>query len=399
MNIIFQPIKLATVAKNIRCIHTSSSEIALEINDDKNIIMEAVNIDKKSIYNYANLLSDYRVKLIADYYPYNRYNIDVENLTIILKQRLNEELFLTVFRNWQMCYKRKYCIDFLRDSISKIIIKSNQSSIIKNINDICLFEINPDDFLISVCRNIINYKNLHHLSFKESKEAFGIIDTILSKDISKTYYLCCSLNDYLECSDETLLRETTDYSDKDFILFAFNFLNCIKKENINNYISVVNKLIARIGVPYSDKFNKFFSVELNEKFPNAQKTYLNSYSYLTIDEVFQNGKRGVFWKRLALDYDVLYCKYFKHLHSIVMKFENYYIIEFRDDAKSGALYFFSENYYEKNVKKYLNPSYNENEFKSLLLNKHTNKENFFNRIEHRGDWESRIKIILKSLLK
>ena len=82
-----------------------------------------------------------------------------------------------------------------------------------------------------------------------------------------------------------------------------------------------------------------------------------------------------------------------------MKFGNYYIIEFRDDTKSGALYFFSDNYYEQNIKKYLNPWYNENEFKSLLFNKNTNKENFPNRIEHHGKWEIRAKIILESLLK
>ena len=108
--------------------------------------------------------------------------------------------------------------------------------------------------------------------------------------------------------------------------------------------------------------------------------------------MFMDNDRGWFWKNKVFEYDVVEYKLIPSSEAILMRFDNYVVIEFWEE---GPIYFFSYVFYQNKIKSFFEGNHKSlQEKKNILVHTFNNKENppvegFENRIIHHRNQDSR----------
>lgn len=408
------PLKLAETASKINQMLPNSDNNAKKIDekDIKKLIISAVNMNEKKIHLYANMLSDEDLDIIASYVSENVFNVNLNNLFDILRYKMNKHLFIIFYKGWLNNYTDPDLCKFLSECCDNNNVKTKE--FIDKVLPCSIVQewLKSDEIVESACVTAISYMREKSTSLDQAKENLSIYPSVLSQEISQVYYCICSEKEYLMCGDDSIVSGTVGYSENIYHTFILNFLNNVTKKNISSFPSTCEKIVKSLDDPHicSINYKKVFSEENNEKYPRAEDTYIFCYNAHQIDSIFGDQERGQFWKKQNYNYNFKYCQPYKEHQIVVMYFDDYIILEsfeYEDKVKqmlspnSGACYFFSVEYFDRNIRYYFG-IYTKQEVKSRLYRKHVDVEPNFpcnNRHIHSAGWQYDFENALKKLNK
>ena len=399
MRFSYDPVKIKQAANEIRKMHTvkvkaNKENISSEIKD---FISEVCSLPDENVEPYADLLSYNKLFILSEYITQNNFHTDLKNIIKILKYRMNPDIFQTIYKNWQNYYRDHFvpeCGELLLSAI-----KTHHSDI-KYITDHNLdpyFEVwlNSDEIDCEVCRTLIQYSIEHkNCNFEDAAKHYDISGSVIASEAFKWYFCCCGSTVFLNMTDEKLYDETKSYNSKFVKRFLLNFLKCLNVNQLMKYRRIWEMAYNNIGEPGFNKFNYFFTKDI-ENSESLKKKYTQWHYIHQMYDIFGGDERSKFWQGKVLDYDASEYQYIKSKEALIMLFGNYYIIEFKN---IGALYIFSKKYYLDNIKRYFDSSQTVTEIKSALFHAHVNREGFYNRYEHRGQWKGIVSNQLRKLL-
>lgn len=396
----YVPIHLKEVASEIRKIHTETADRAKTSNEEiKKLIMAVCALPAERIEDYASLLSDRQLSILAEYITRNTFGFTMQNVKAVLECRINGEIFRTVYKGWQNEYQVhpvRECREFLLSAVR------NHSEDIDYIKEHGL-EIDLETWLSSkeialeVCVSLLNFCGGNAVDIAVGEKYFDISGSVLSREATKLIYCYCEAAVYLNLTDVALHTKVKDFEVELVKKFLFNFLEKLTVKHLAAYNRIWSLARTIIGEPNSRQYNKFFS-EAGKRAEILKNKYLEWRFINQIDIVFGGDYRSQFWKGKVLDYDATDYETKKSGEVLIMIFGNIYVLEFK---RVGPVYFFTKEYYKENIERLFrtNIIYSVPEIRSILCNNHKDKEGFTNSYWHRGDWEYPVGRQLESLLK
>lgn len=401
----YVPIRLKQTANEIRHSHRSVSEPVKDLpgEDAEKFVREVCALSTEKVQNYARLLSDRKVLILAVYLTQNNFHVELDNIIMILRLRMSADVFRTIYRSWQNSYNVytiPECTDFITLTIKRCAEKSYY---IKTHGLKSSFErwSKADNIDLEVCKTLIKYCERNKCDYSEAENYFDIKGSVLAEQASKWYYCCCDGAVLISTGDIELYDKVKNYDSSFRRKFLLNFLNCLDVKQMAEYKNVWKIAYDNIGAPEGKGYNLFFP-EKTDNIELIKKRYRQWYIINQMYSIFGVDERSRYWEGKVYDYDVTECNYKKSVETFIMKFNgkyvSYYIIEFKT---IGPLYIFSEKYYNENIKRlfteylYANSS---NELRSVLYHNHTQREGFDNRFTHHGYWQGSINTVLKKVL-
>lgn len=404
------PLSLMEVSKKIRHEHQGSKKSTSIHNDEKHVqelIIKIVSMNLGAIQRYLKLIENKELErelyIFSEYLPNNYLGVDVSNIVYILKQNISDSIFKILFKQWCDHYDAPD-IGITNDLLLNCMHDDRCAMAVDELHIRGTFEgwIESSNIEKMVCMSLLDKSKRNNISSVDVARYLGIYQRKIYENAMKHYYLYCYEDDYYRLSDKELYDIVKNYKMKDTSMFVHNFMTKMSFASMKNAISVDQNfgdqiwrhINAVVGEPETKKFNSFFA----DSDSMEKSAYMRWYSLRQADYVFGDDERGKYWKSKLFVFDDVSFKYHLSCNGLVMKIGDFTFIEFRG-RQSGPLYAFSNKYFTEKVKKYFDSKYNNTDMRQTLLHNHTLKENFINRIEHRGNWMKDTDKLINSLVK
>ena len=402
-SIYFEPLKLKKAAEKIKQIHKHKADYISDISpaDEDKLIKEVCALTEDKLKPYAMLLASYKLKHLATYLVCNNNdNIDMSNITKILEYRMNDDVFRIIYRGWQGRYMyddNPECCELMKKALAENKLEYIRTHGLDKYLSVWLDYTDTEQLEYDVCKAVLYYKSAsQEMEYEDAEKHYDIFGKSLAKNAQRWFYCCCPREEYLIFNDVELSNKMSAFKDKHMTMFTLNFIKKLEMKDLEKYGAFVWRRIAsHIGDPYSQMFNRFWNNQTD--CDEIKKKYIQWYNIQQIGRIFTDSGRCVFWKKRVFDYDDVECRLIAQNDAILMRFGEYVVIEFRE---VGAVYFFSQNYYDENIKPFFERSWESlTDKKSRLKNLHHYVEGFENRYEHRGDWTYKISGRLNRLMR
>lgn len=335
-NLLYNPILLIKAKEEIKLVHRRSSRF-----DDKNLENEKgfkdfikllVKEKKSKVVNRAKSYDHENITKLCFYVNTNVFNVNCENLFIVLFSLANDSDWETLFCEWQDHYQNNEVKEFL----SKSYHKSDNFKKFKDnyIPKGDLNWLNEKNFIEYLCENFGNV---------ESKVYFGKTISDLGVIYGKQLYITCLKKFLLYCNRKAYLRTETSmlissyngYTENEKVIFINNFVSKLTIEDLDDQEKIYEAIKNSTSI--KNKLDEY----LKEK-----GTYLKYYQWMDRMKLmlaFDGDKdRFDFWIRYLKGFNVTY------LNEILwIDFGKVVVIEFK---KIGCAYFFDGSYFNKHIR-------------------------------------------------
>lgn len=387
MRFSYTPKRLMEEAENIAKRHPLIDETRAITPDDKlkELIKWVVSADQQKVKVIAAALSDIEICEIAGYIPHNYYNVDLNNLVLVILYRPIPSCFITLYHEWQNNFcteESNRCIDDILDKCESFRISLSKSNVsVAMFHQILILDETsiPAKFGLE-CEQAVSP---NYFRFSDLMKYFDVqADSALYKACYECFYTFCLKKDYL--SDVNYLGYWIQSQTVQYIqLFLFRFLRLFSLSELTNYFNhICEPLIKRVGEPNSQNCKQIFlgaPAETWQKYRN----WINAYKlgrYIHDD-------RLEFWRQ----YESLDITHYYISDSIVIEFDNYCVVEFLGTAM-GPLYVYEKDKFCKNIYRLMNHNNNQ-EIRGLLFHNPYRKYCTL-RKEHRGSWQNDMNVYI-----
>lgn len=342
---IFTPRKLLSVEEDIKTRHQNINERDLKLAIDDEYLRKLVN--KINSLNKEELLSfSYRLKredlfLLAVYMPKNQYNIDLEKVYIILKNRFREQFIKILFEGFKNHYYNK---EFNRHLIQFLNLSENSHGILnigKNELEIIKKWLRQDDLVATIVQSCLKIKkdfNPFMLAFKFNE------DTQIYRDCRKHLYTICNKEYYLFGDINEILGIFETYILDEKIAFMNNYLTILEIEEFQD--PVLNHIYYTYGDPKDGLMDNIWRNISNL----AVEKYKIWLAQKHMKEFFGGDERYIFW------YDYIKNLEAELLHvnerQLFIDFGEFVVIEFRNIG--NAAYIYRKSDFDRYFRKYIN---------------------------------------------
>lgn len=382
----FVPTRLSKARERVVINHPlTATVIKINPSDDlRHLIMKIVLAEESELEMIVYSLTDYEVKLVASYIPFNYYEVKMENLFEVLKYRGTKEVYRLLYIQWQESYSKTDCNELMEIYLTDCdefldVLKTY------HLDRGEYFSWLKSDIIPRIIgKSVMNMPSAKGVSLSDKLDYFGIQNgSKLWVDIKYLYYTFCTREDYLALADAEMVGIVMRYKYMSiFQAFLENFLKKLSPRDLDEYERVANFFDSKIGDNFGAKFNEFFKgfkAELIDKYVD----WINAYK---LSLYFGNDERSVFWK----EYRHRTVKKFSYSGSIVMEFNDYYAVEFLGKAM-GPAYIYEKMYYEQKVRSVVEGRYNSNTDLKQYLFHNTSYEDESKWIKTRGYDGTRLK--------
>lgn len=396
----YVPNHLKEAASEIRKIHTSTVDNIKPSNTEiKKLIAEVCAIPAERVEDYAMLLSDRRLLILAEYLTHNSFGVELKNIKAVLELRISGEIFRTVYKGWQNEYHAHPVLECREYLLSAVKNHSADIDYIKEHGLDLVLEmwLNSKEHALEACISLLNYCNHNKCDIAVAEKHFDFAGSYLAREATKWYYCCCNAKVYLSMTDAVLHAKVKDFEAKYMKQFLLNILEKLTVKQLASYNLIWGLAQKIIGEPNLYAYTLFFS-EAGKKAEILRNKYLEWRFINQIDNIFGKDYRSQFWKGKVLDYNATEYETKKSGEVLIMIFKNIYVLEFKS---VGPVYFFTKKYYKENIERLFGSSISRTltDIRSLLYNNHTDKEGIKNRYLHHGDWELPVGRQLDRLVK
>ena len=340
-------------------------------------------MSEAALKSEAPVIPPRRIRQLIEYIYGNVLNLPLQNLKNIIIMRATEDNFRRMFSLWLDTYYNKEI-----NSMLSGVIQTYPEFIPAVFNGSRLTSDIFSEWLKSENTPVVAGKTCVRLrgqveSFKRALEEYKISpESALGKACIDNYYCYCDKDVYLRTKDPDLQRIVSRYNESQIHLYLRNFLSLLEIQDFKSFYLVGKYLIGKYtDVPGTTRFQRFFNT-----YPqHLVVKYRRWLDYITIRESFRNNlsdERLIFWSD--------YVPYTEDIHmektsmSLIMKFEQYVIVEFTEQTM-GALYVFEKDDFERRIKHRTRTMKN-SELRSYMYN-----SPYVERIVHNGNWTWRTK--------
>ncbi len=395
------PIKLKEVKAEIRKVHESKGSMpSVSESELRKQLKYICGLTASDADRYGSLLPMSSLIILADYIVTDFLKVDTENIVHILKMRMNNDLFNVIFIKWTDKFKEcsigcRRLIRYSLDNKEKCGINFISEHDLDNQLEKW---IDSGEILMEVCMSMCKIKDTKKMkTLHEAAEYYGIAGSVLEKLSADLYYCCCNSEEYIINGDSRIYSLVNEYTAYPRNRFIHNFMRVLNVEEMLSFPKVWQFIYNFVGEPNSKKCEGYFN-DCEDRC-NLTAKYSQWYYIRQIYDIFGDGERARYWKGRIYDYGLepngIYCRFYSQSNVLILTFMNYVVIEFK---KEGPLYIFTKGYFDKNISRLCQSNYSNMNLRQALYHRHTGKEGFKNRIEHRGDWRNQVDIILNGLI-
>ncbi len=369
-NILYIPISLIKAKEEIKLVHRRSSRF-----DDKNLENEKyfkdfikllVKEKKSKVVNRAKSYDHENITKLCFYVNTNVFDVNCENLFIVLSNLANDSDWETLFCEWQDHYQNNEVREFIANSFS------NSDEFKKFVNN----SIPKGDLNWLIQKNFIEYL-CENFGNVESKVYFGKTLSDLGVIYGKQLYITCLKKFLLYCNRKAYLRTETS-----ILISSYNGYT------ENEKVIFINNFVSKLTIEDLDDQEKIYEAIKNS---NSIKNKLDEY--LKEKGTYQKYNQWVERMKLLLAFDGdrdrfdFWIKYQKgnkiidtNRDTLYIDFGSYVITEFKGKA-AGPSYLFEKEYFDRKVWHKLR-SMNKVSFQQELL-RLSKKGDALERLEHR----------------
>ena len=391
--ILYVPNKLINAKNAVVAKHNTKKEVSFNPQDTnyKELILRLVALKKDEVEREAYSLTEDEVRIVAAYIPGNCFKVVLTNLFAICTYRANSGIFEALYYSWQNCFSNEACNQFI---YSWIITDDGpfNKTVGASYRDDYVSIISEGNVVPAFIEYIKNYRAESDKLIEDVFEQWKLKSSSeLCYELKYLFYTYCKKKDYLDISKEELLSFVRRYSYKKitvFKRFLVNFVEELKLSELEKYSALGKYLSSITEMPGTTAFDEFF-----EGVPQQTVTkYINWINIITLDEVFGQDERSMFWRK--------YCfksvKKYPRSNSVVMDMGDYYVTEFLGKAM-GPMYFYTKDIFEQKIVGWF--KYKDNkEIRTVLLD---HKDLSVRREEHRKPygneyyWQEQVASILR----
>lgn len=386
---VFLPRRLIIVKEEIANIHNLKNNKTYEpySDDDLQILIRRITgTSKRNLKTLIYTLTKREALLVIGYLPSNIFHVKMNNVLQVYKERTDLEGARILFSEWQNAYSNQELNDFLckEDNIVEAFsaVLSENHCPVNTFKEMLESESIPvwyGKYCVEMGENYGEEigERIKYLGIKEASQLY--------KDIIYLFYTYCERIDYIRAGVYVLLKEAEQYvhDDKAIKQFLLNFLQKLSLSDLSSFNPLAELLERLTGSNETEKQKRFF-YQYPENVWDKYKEWLNRAH---IFKYFGDDERSRFWSNYHFESVV----HIKHSNSVVLKTENYYIVEFLGRA-TGPMYSYSNSVYETTIR-YWMPNNSNSTLRSIL---YENRDKAHKRLVHNTNWQSDFDWYLRS---
>ncbi len=381
----FEPLKLISACAKIkedyknRYDYENPPEGHLE-----KLINEVSSMGMTELEDYSMLLKDHDIEFLAYHLPSENNIIINKKILKIVSSRLTDTVFEAYFSSWQKNYNK---LSNKMGERNLMELSDKCGYLDKNVYNKELFMKllmrNADEVLAEGASEI--YDKSENDFDEIIYERFSVRpSSVLGVNIRKKIYISCSEKQLMSVGDSGLCDIASAYVLEDKLKFFINFISKVSPLNLKSYMRLA-EIARNFFKKSSDSFRNLPS-DIKVKFQMW-------FSLLDIDRIFGQDERGVFWKARAIENNAVNVEKINHYNMVIMHFETFVATEFILKS-DGPIYIVSNEEYNNKMHQLIVFSNSKSELKRLLYENYRYTDY---RIEHRGDWRSETRKMIKQL--
>lgn len=384
----YEPHRLHSTVKQVQKQHPSIAELTKgECSTDvKDFIYRVCSLSEKEL-NIEKIYLPYRRYIqIATYLTSgNYYDLNHDNLLYLLKESLDDRMFMILFRGWQHLYRNMlFQHVFLRIVKENVIIvnealKNDRMSPMEQYLSRWIASKDPP-YQIGVDCLRINARQSGTLE-KRLQSVQINPESVLGRECREKFYTFCKREDYLRISAYELGNIVRSYKEQTQKSFLSNFLLEMQRDDLKAYFDLGKFFLRQTGECGTEKCRLYFS-----GFTNLQvEKYRIWQNLIKIRESFsddEKDERIVFWDRYV-EYGEFRINKFSQ--SITILFPHYCVVEFMQKTM-GPIYMYRKEFYRASIGPLVVTKTNQ-QLRQMLLH----DKPYLRRITHQGDWQSEVR--------
>ena len=365
---IYAPNQLIRAVEQIAREHPLAGEPMAAISSD---VLEKLvrRIDcclPENLHIIAKTLTKRQCQSLCVYLPENIYHVNLSKIKTVLSSRIDSPCFWVLFRQWQKYPNCEECLSLLGEHDTEQYRPENfpvQIGLLKK-------WASASQPLLAIVHTVVDLGEGHNFIEKLSSLGIGS-DTYLAV-LCHWHFLCHANAEHFTAESDS------------------GIVSSIQDLNIDQQSSVLKQLLTCGSANYNFliQFPKCYRLAYNIwGNPHEQKltessllqTYTWWYNYYQLSETLHGDKRRInFWKEFL---DRCECTRVVKHEMLVMRFGNRVVTEFET---MGAVYIFTDEYYDSVVGPRISTCNATQIFKSWLFN----HANYLSRETHMQNWES-----------
>ena len=358
---LYYPSKLSVIKNKIVREHENAVAIPIIKKEDdlKQLIMQIVKLDSKSVKAYSLSMNDVDVLRVSTYLPHNYYGVPLHNLFLVFKYRSNPISCNALYKEWQNSYNSKNCNDFILDLLQT---DNNMIEVTSKYNyqgeeyQTVLKKANKPVAFGKFC---LEHTFPARFTLEKKASFFGVeADSKLFHDMESLFYTYCNKKDYLDAKNqlEEIVRK---YSDVYLRMFLINFLSVMSIVELDGFERLGRYLNGKLGSVDTKSCAGFFDGMRKDLWIKYRTWMIR----LFVNEIFGLDERSVFWRDYSF---VSKPTHYKRTDCVVMEFEDFYSIEFLGKGM-GPWYLIGKDLYTNRIQRHVLTENNSSELKSYLF--------------------------------